>query len=73
MSLASAKASVQYEFNGERGALVSLVKMRCQYLEHAAIKSLMEDQRLKHMRLVTQIWQAPAYVTYMSDKSKTTV
>jgi hypothetical protein len=69
-SIVDAKIGVQYEFTGERGALVYLVKMRCSYLDPAAIKNIMKDDRVKHMRLVTQIWQTPAYVTYMSDKSE---
>jgi hypothetical protein len=67
-AIANANASVKYEFTGERGALVSAVKMRGRSIEHSAIKSILNDARLKKKCLITQVWEAPAYVIYMSNK-----
>ena len=73
VAIAGANASVKYEFTDGRGVLVGAIQMKGRYLEFEDIRRIMEDPRMKvdKVRFVTQVWEAPAYVTYMSDKSET--
>jgi len=71
VTIAGANASVKYEFTDGRGVLVGAIQMKGHYLEFEDIRRIMEEPRMKvdKIRFVTQVWEAPAYVTYMSDKT----
>ena len=47
-----------------------LMQMTLRYIDPSAIEKIIKDKRIRDHRLVTQIWQTPAYVTYMSSSSK---